>query len=123
VPLALGAIAHARDAFISGTARTAGSVAAIAQARLDNNTKDPALSAAMLSAARQHDELLLLDRHGTVVVSQGDPHDGDWRRLVAQATQQNGPSTELTSDRAIAVQTVWGGGGRRGTALGSAGSA
>jgi signal transduction histidine kinase len=119
VPLALGAIAHARDAFISGTARTAGSVAAIAEARLDNNTKDPALSAAMLSAARQHDELLLLDRHGVVVVSQGDLQDGDWRRLVAQATQQNGPSTELTSDRAIAVQTVWGAGTLSGTAIGT----
>jgi signal transduction histidine kinase len=119
VPLALGAIAHARDAFISGTARTAGSVAAIAEARLDNNTKDPALSAAMLSAARQHDELLLLDRHAAVVVSQGDLQDGDWRRLVAQATQQNGPSTELTSDRAIAVQTVWGDGALSGTAIGT----
>jgi signal transduction histidine kinase len=119
VPLAVGAIAHARDAFISGTARTAGSVAAIAQARLDNNTRDPALSAAMLSAARQHDELLLLDRHGAVVVSQGDPQDGDWRRLVAQATQRNGPSTELTSNRSIAVQTVWGDGALSGTAVGT----
>jgi signal transduction histidine kinase len=118
VPLALGTIAHTKDSFIYGTARTAASVAALAEARLDNNT-DPALSSAMLSAARQHDELLLLDRHGRVVVSQGIPQDGDWRRLVAQATQQNGPTTELTNDRAVAVQTVWGDGTLSGMAIGT----
>ena len=29
-------------------------------------------------------------------VSQGVPPNGDWRKLVAQATQQSGPTTELT---------------------------
>jgi signal transduction histidine kinase len=119
VPLAVGSIAHSRDAFSYGTARTAASVAAIAEARLDDHSADPALEAAMLSAARQHDELLLLDRKGTVVVSQGAPQNGDWRRLVAQATQQNNPSTELAGDRAIAVQTVWGTGTLSGTAIGT----
>jgi signal transduction histidine kinase len=119
VPLALGAVAHARDSFVYGTARTAASVAALAEARLDNDSTDAALSAAMLSAARQHDELMLLDRHGQVVVSQGVPQDNDWRNLVAQATQQNGPSTELTSNRAIAVQTVWGDGALAGTSIGT----
>jgi signal transduction histidine kinase len=119
VPLALGAMAHARDAFVYGTARTAASVAAIAEARLDDHSADPALESAMLSAARQHDELLLLDRHGIVVVSQGVPQDGGWRRLVDQATERNGPTTELTSARAIAVQTVWGDGKNSGTAIGT----
>ncbi len=119
VPLALGAIAHARDSFVYGTARTASSVAALAEARLGDNAPDAALSEAMLSAARQHDELLLLDRHGKVVVSQGMPSNGDWRKLVAQATLQNGPSTELTSNRAIAVETVWGDGTQSGTAIGT----
>jgi signal transduction histidine kinase len=119
VPLALGAIAHARDSFIYGTARTASSVAALAEARLTDNAPDKALSAAMLSAARQHDELLLLDRHGRIVVSQGVPSNGDWRKLVTQATLQNGPSTELTSNRAIAVETVWGDGALSGTTIGT----
>jgi signal transduction histidine kinase len=119
VPLALGAIGHARDSFIFGTARTAASVAAIAEARLGDNAPDPALSSAMLSAARQHDELLLLDRHGNIVVSQGIPQNGDWRNLVAQATQMNGPSTKLTSDTAIAVDTVWGDGAVSGTPIGT----
>src|ERR1700761_7282617 len=110
VPLALGAIAHARDSFIYGTARTASSVAALAEARLSDNAPDQALSAAMLSAARPHDELLLLDKKGNVVVSQGAPTNGDWRKLVSQATLQDGPSTELSGNRAIAVETVWGDG-------------
>ncbi len=119
VPLGLGAIAHARDAFVDGTARTAASVAGIAEARLGDDEPDPALSKAMVSAAREHDELLLLDKHGHVVLSQGVPSNGDWRKLVAQATQQSSPSTELTSDQAIAVQIVWGDGALSGTPIGT----
>ena len=119
VPLALGAIAHAKDAFVYDTARTATSVAELAEARLSGDSPDPALRPAMLSAARQHDELLLLDRNGNVVVSQGVPQNAAWRQLVAEAAQHNGPSTELASDRAIAVETVWGDGTLSGTAIGT----
>jgi signal transduction histidine kinase len=119
VPLGLGAIAHARDAFVDGTARTAASIASIAEARLGDDEPDPALSKAMVSAAREHDELLLLDEHGQVVLSQGVPSNGDWRKLVAQATQQSSPSTELTSDQAIAVQIVWNDGPLSGTPAGT----
>jgi signal transduction histidine kinase len=119
VPLGLGAIAHARDAFVYGTARTADSIAGIAEARLSSNGPDPALTNAMVAAARQHDELLLLDKHGHVVVRQDFPSNGDWRKLVARATQQSGPSTELTKSRAIAVQIVWGSGALSGTPIGT----
>ena len=119
VPLGLGAIAHARDAFVYGTARTAASIAGIAEARLTSNAPDPALEGAMKAAARQHDQLLLLDKHGHVVVSRGIPSNGDWRKLAAQATQQSGPSTELTKDQAIAVQIVWGTGKLSGTPIGT----
>jgi signal transduction histidine kinase len=119
VPLGLAAIAHARDAFVYGTARTAASIAGIAEARLGDNSPDPALSTAMVSVAREHDELLLLDKHGHIVLSQGFPSNGDWRKLVAQATQQSGPTTELTSKQAIAVQIVWGDGSLSGTPIGT----
>jgi len=119
VPLALGAIAHAKDAFVYDTARTADSIAQLAEARLNGNAADPALSAAMVSDARKHDELLLLNRKGQVVLSQGVPQNSDWRGLVAQATQQNGPSTELTSNQGIAVVTVWGEGKLSQTAIGT----
>ena len=119
VPLGLGAIAHARDAFVYGTARTAASIAGIAEARLSGGGQDPALERAMKSAAREHDELLLLDKHGNVVIAQGAPSNGDWRKLAAQATQQSGPSTELTKDQAIAVQIVWGTGALSGTPIGT----
>jgi signal transduction histidine kinase len=119
VPLALGAISHMKDAYVYDTARTAASVAALAEARLTNDAPDPALSNALVSAARQRDELLLLDAKGSVVISQGEPRDGDWRQLLAQATQRNGPSTELTSNRAIVVQTVWGDGAHSGMSIGT----
>jgi signal transduction histidine kinase len=119
VPLGLGAIDHARDAFVFGTARTAASIAGIAEARLGDNAPDTPLESAMRSAARGHDELLLLDRHGHVVLSQGVPANGDWRKLVQQATQRSGPSTELTANQAIAVQIVWGDGTLMGTPIGT----
>jgi signal transduction histidine kinase len=120
VPLALGAIAHERDSFIQDTARTAASIAGIAEARLgDGVADDPALSAALVTAARQGDELLLLNARGTVVVRQGVPQDPGWQQLVDQSTLQNDPTTELTKDRVIAVQTVWDDGKLGGTAIGA----
>jgi signal transduction histidine kinase len=120
VPLALGAIAHERDSFVQDTARTAASIAGIAEARLgDHVTDDPALSAALVTAARQGDELLLLNSHDHVIVSQGTPLDSAWHQLVAQSTLQNDPTTELTSSRVIAVQTVWDDGKLGGTAIGT----
>ena len=120
VPLALGAIAHERDSFVQDTARTAASIAGIAEARLgDHVTDDPALSAALVTAARQGDELLLLNSHGQVIVSQGALLDSGWHQLVAQSTLQNDPTTELTSSRVIAVQTVWDDGKLSGTAIGT----
>ncbi|MCW2897338.1 MAG: hypothetical protein JWO75_6827 [Actinomycetia bacterium] len=120
VPLALGAIAHERDSFVQDTARTAASISGIAEARLgDHVTDDPALTAALVTAARQGDELLLLNSRGSVVVSQGVPHDPAWRQLVAQSTLQNDPNTELTSSRVVAVQTVWDDGKLSGTAIGT----
>jgi signal transduction histidine kinase len=120
VPLALGAIAHERDSFIQDTARTAASIAGIAEARLgDGVSDDPALSAALVTAARQGDEMLLLNSRGGVVVSQGVPQDPGWRQLVAQSTLQNDPTTELMSNRVIAVQTVWDDGKLSGTAIGT----
>jgi signal transduction histidine kinase len=112
VPLALGAIAHERDSFVEDTAHSAAYLADIAVARLGAGQADPALSAALVSADRERDELLLLDKQDRVVVSQGEPQNGDWRRLVAEATAENDPTTELTSDRVIAVQTVWDNGDR-----------
>jgi signal transduction histidine kinase len=120
VPLALGAIAHERDSFVEDTARTAASIAGIAEERLgDGVAKDPALSAALVTAARQGDELLLLNSHGQVVAHQGSPRDAVWRQLVTQSTLQNEPTTELTNDRVVAVQTVWDDGKLSGTAIGT----
>src|SRR5579871_4358218 len=96
VPLALGAIAHERDSFVEDTARSAAYLADIAVARLGAGEADPALSAALVSADREGDELLLLDKKDRVVVSQGEPQNGDWRRLVAEATAENDPTTLLT---------------------------
>jgi signal transduction histidine kinase len=107
VPLALKAAAHERDQFVNDAAATARSVAAIAEERLGDHAADLALSQALLSAAREHDEVLVLDsRDREIVQSTGGPHD-PWRQLAAEATERGDPTTELTNDRVIAVQTVW----------------
>jgi signal transduction histidine kinase len=119
VPLGLLSIEHARDAFTNGTGRTASTIAALAETRLNGDASDPALSSAMLSAAREHDEMLLLNRQGQVVVSQGTLEDNNWRQLVAPAAQQDVAQTQLTSGVAIAVETVWGDGKLSGTPIGT----
>ena len=120
VPLALGAIAHERDSFVQDTARTAASIADIAEARLgDHETDDPTLTAALAAAARQGDELLILNDQNKVVVSEGTPRDAGWQQLVTASRTQNAPTTELTGDRAIAVQTVWDNGKLAGTVIGT----
>jgi len=118
LPLAFNAAAHERDAFINDAAATARSLAVLAEERLGDHTASPALSAALLSAARQHDELLVLDEHGNVVVSQGVPRDA-WKQLVNEADERGDPTTELTRDRVIAVQTVWNDGKNGGTPIGT----
>jgi hypothetical protein len=106
VPLALKATAHERDAFVNDAAATARSVAAIAEERLGDHTADPALSTALLSAARQGDELLVLGAAGKPVISQGVPRDS-WTQLETEALERGDPTTELTKDRVIVVETVW----------------
>jgi len=118
LPLAFNAAAHERDAFINDAAATARSLAAIAEERLGDHTADPALSAALLSAARQHDELLVLNRAGDVVVEQGVPRDA-WRQLAAEAAESGAPTTEMTKDRVIAVETVWNDGKFNGMPIGT----
>jgi signal transduction histidine kinase len=120
VPLALGAIAHERDAYVRDTARTAASIASIAGEPLgDHAADDAALTAAFRAASRHHDELLLLNESGQVVLSQRTPRAAAWHKLVEQSTKQNDPITELTSKRVIAVQTVWDDGAMHGTAVGT----
>ena len=118
VPLALKAAAHEREAFADDAASAARSVAAIAAARISGHGADPALSAALLSAARQHDELLVVDSAGRVVDSQGVPRDA-WKGLAAEASERGGPTTEMTKDRVIAVAPVWNNAKLNGTPIGT----
>jgi signal transduction histidine kinase len=118
VPLAFNAAAHERDAFVNDAAATARSLAAIAEERLGDHAADPALNAALVAAAREHDELLVLNAAGTVVASQGVPRDA-WKQLAAEAAERGAPATELTKDRVIAVETVWNDGKFSGQAIGT----
>jgi signal transduction histidine kinase len=118
VPLALGAIAHERDAYVQDTARSARSIAFIAEERLSDGAADPALTGALLSAAREHDELLVLNSRQQIVVSQNVPQDA-WRQLLAEANEQGAPTTELTKNTVIAVETVWGIGKQKSTPIGT----
>jgi signal transduction histidine kinase len=106
VPLALAATAHSRDAFVNDAEATAISLAKIAEERLGDHAADPALSNALLSAAREGDELLVLDAAGKPVISQGVPRES-WTQLEAEALERGDPTSELTKDRVIVVETVW----------------
>jgi signal transduction histidine kinase len=117
VPLALQAAAHARDAFVNDASDTASSLAKIAEERLGDHAADPALSNALLSAARNSDEVLVLDAAGTPVISQGVPRDS-WKQLETEALERGDPTTELTKDRVIVVETVWND-GRNSTPIGA----
>jgi signal transduction histidine kinase len=119
VPLALRAAAHERDSFINDAAAAARSIAVLAEERLGDHAADPALSAAVLSAAREGDELLVLDGTDTPVIrSAGLPRDA-WEQLKGEAEERGAPTTELTKDRVVAVETVWNDGKPFGEPLGT----
>jgi signal transduction histidine kinase len=106
VPLALQAVAHERDAFINATEATARSVSVIAEDKIGDHAADPALQAAVLSAARQDDELLVLNQHDLAVAWHGYPHDS-WHQVAATARTSGDPAAKLTKDRVIVVEPIW----------------
>jgi signal transduction histidine kinase len=105
VPLALQAVAHERDAFINAAEATTHSISVIAEDKIGDHNADPALAAAMRSAARQNDELLILNARGQVVAWHGNPHDS-WTKLAAEANQSGVLTSKLTKDRVIVVEPV-----------------
>jgi signal transduction histidine kinase len=106
VPLALQAVAHERDAFINATEATARSVAVIAEDKLGDHAADPALQVAVSSAAKQDDELLVLNARRTPVAWYGNsPHD-NWHQVAAEAYISGDPATNLTKDRVIVVEPI-----------------
>ena len=118
VPLALQAVAHERDAYINATEATARSAAVIAEDKLGDHAADPALQAAVRSAARQDDELLVLSPQGQKVAWYGSPHDY-WQQVAAMAAAGNDLAAKLTKDRVIVVEPVWNDGKFNGTQLGT----
>ena len=111
VPLALGAIAHERDAYVQDTVRTANSIASLAREPLENHGDGPALSDAMRDAEHNGDEVIVQNRYGQVVpkLSRGEPVNDAWRKLVSEAAGQQSSTSELTKDAVIVVEPIWGG--------------
>ena len=92
VPLALGAIAHERDAFVQDTAGTASSIALLARGPLQTDGHEDhadfaALSEAMQDAERDSDEVLVLNHQGDRVprLSHGAPPYSAYKKLLAEA--------------------------------------
>jgi signal transduction histidine kinase len=126
VPLALGAIAHERDAFVQDTAGTASSIALLARGPLEANghqdhTDFLALSDAIKDAERNSDEVVVLDPRGRPVprLSNGSPPYAEHRKLIAEAANQGSPVTQLTKDSVYAVATVDGTGKQAGEQIGT----
>ena len=117
VPLALQAAAHERDAYVNSAQGTARAIAAIAEAKLDENAEDPALTKAMVQDAHEQDELLVLNAQRQVVAAQGTPHDV-WKQMAADAEQTGASTTKLTKDRVVVVELVWSDGKIQGAPIG-----
>jgi signal transduction histidine kinase len=114
VPLALGAIDHERDAFVSDSAGTASSIALLARGTLkgqghEDHAEFAALSEAMLDAERNGDQVLVVNQADQIVpeLSHGAP-PRDWQKLVANAAGGQSPTTQLTKNAVIAVEPVYG---------------
>jgi signal transduction histidine kinase len=126
VPLALGAIAHERDAFVQDTAGTASSIALLARGPLQTGGHEDhvdvmALSEAMQDAKRNSDEVLVLNRDSQPVarLSHGSPPYSVYHKLVAEAANQQSPTTKLAKDAVYAVSTVYGTGKLAGVPIGT----
>jgi signal transduction histidine kinase len=118
IPLALQAVAHERDSFVNAAQATAHSIAVIAEDKLSDHAADPALRTAILSAARQDDEVLVLDSTGRLIAWHGVPRD-KWSALAAEATQSGSRTSELTKDRVIVVEPVVSDGRQSSSAVGT----
>jgi signal transduction histidine kinase len=117
IPLALQAVAHERDSFIASAQATTHSIAVIAEDKLADHQPDPALRTAVRIAARQDDELLLLNASNKPVVEFGTPSD-KWQTLAAEASQSGSQVSKLTKDRAVVAEPVWNDGRVRGVPVG-----
>ena len=117
IPLALQAVAHERDSFVASAEATAHSITVIAEDKLADHQSDPALRTAVRIAARQNDELLLLDAGNKPVAGLGRPLDR-WQPLAVEASDTGSQISELTKDRAIVVEPVWNDGRVRGSPIG-----
>ena len=117
IPLALQAVAHERDSFVASAQATAHSIAVIAEDKLADHQPDPALRTAVRIAARQDDELLLLNASNKPVVGFRAPSD-KWQTLAAEASQSGGQVSKLTKDRAVVAEPVWNDGRVRGAPVG-----
>jgi signal transduction histidine kinase len=118
IPLALQAVAHERDSFINSAQATAHSIAVIAEDRLGDGIPDPALDDAVHGAARQGDEVIVLNANGKAVAGVGFPRD-KWTTLAAEASQSGSQTSELTKDRVIVVEPVWNDGRIKGATVGT----
>lgn len=118
IPLASQAAAHERDSFVNSAAATARSIAVISENKLGGHGVDPALMNAIREAARQGDEVLVLNSSGKEAAWIGIPHD-NWTTLAAQADQSGSQASELTKDRVIVVEPVWNHGRINGAILGT----
>jgi signal transduction histidine kinase len=126
VPLALGAIDHERDAFVQDTSDTASSIALLARGPLETDGHEDhadfaALSEAMQDATRNNDEVVVLNRaHDRVPrLSSGTPPPAEYQKLVAEAANQQSPTTQLTKSAVYAVATVYGNGKLTGVQIGT----
>jgi signal transduction histidine kinase len=116
-PLGLQAVAHERDSFVNSAEATAHSISVIAADRFANPSSR-ALTGAVHNAAKQGDEVLVLDSNGRPVAEIGVPHD-KYSALTAEANASGSQISEMTKDRVIVVEPIWDNDHFKGTTIGT----
>ncbi|MBO0805786.1 MAG: HAMP domain-containing histidine kinase [Nocardiopsaceae bacterium] len=117
IPLALQAVAHEREAFVNSVQDSTHSIAVISEDKLADHQPSSSLSRAVEIAARQDDELLVLNAARQPVVTHGRPLD-KWTRLAAEAIRTGIQASTMTKNRAIAAEAVWSDGRAKGSLVG-----
>jgi signal transduction histidine kinase len=109
IPLALQAVAHEQDAFVSAAEDTARSIAVVAADKIGNNANShgsASLSTAVRIAARQGDELLVLNEDNQALAHYGVPQS-DWKPYARNAQQSGTVSQGMDKYRVIVAEPVW----------------
>jgi signal transduction histidine kinase len=108
IPLALQAVAHERDSFVSEAEDAARSIAVVAADRIGSKDPDaPSLATAVRNASRAGDQIVVLSANNQILIQSPDPLDKEWKAMAQDASQSGLVAETMTKDRVVVAEPVW----------------